>query len=99
MDIIEFIVSEIVKNDYKSKSYIHDKETFLKVFLEEYNDISTRQNGLRHMIVNPEVITNKLELHNIEELQKTITKHLFTQLYMQNKISESEYEELCKNRQ
>lgn len=51
------------------------------------------------MIVNPEVITNKLELHNIEELQKTITKHLFTQLYMQNKISESEYEELCKNRQ
>lgn len=34
MDIIEFIVSEIVKNNYKSKSYIHDKETFLKVFLE-----------------------------------------------------------------
>ena len=97
MDIIEFIVSEIVRNDFNAKSYIRDKETFLKVFIEEYAYISTKEPmGRMQMITNPEVIIKKLELHDMKELQEIVSQHLYKQLYLQNKISESEYEEACQ---
>ena len=52
---------------------------------------------MRSMIVNPDILTEQINAQNIEKLQKIITQHLFTQLYLKNQISESEYEELCKN--
>lgn len=48
------------------------------------------------MITNPEFLTTNINFSNIEELQKVITEHLFTKLYTNDIISESEYKELCK---
>lgn len=50
------------------------------------------------MITNPEYLTKNIPVNNIEELKKAIDKRLFSTLYTNNIINESEYMELCKKK-
>ena len=97
MNIIEFVVEKIIeKNGNCSKRFINEMDEFLNEFLNEYTVIINQSSTRMTMITNPEFLTNNINFSNVEELQKEITKHLFTKLCTNNIISESEYEELCK---
>ena len=97
MNIIEFVVEKIIeKNGIKSKRFINEMDEFLNEFLNEYTVIINQSSIRQTMITNPEFLTTNVNFSNLEELQKVITKHLFTKLYTNNIISESEYKELCK---
>ena len=96
MDAIEFVVGKIVeKHGADAKRFIIKKDEFLNVFVNEYTVI-IKQSERTDMITNPAVLTSQINITNIEELQKVITKHLFTKLHTNNFISEREFDELCK---
>ena len=97
INIIEFEVEKIIeKNGIKSKRFINKMDEFLNEFLNEYTVIINQSSIRQTMITNPEFLTTNVNFSNLEELQKVITKHLFTKLHTNNIISESEYKELCK---
>ena len=97
MDAIEFIVGKIVeKNGADAKRFIIKKDEFLNTFIKEYTVIIKQSIERPNMITNPEILTSNIDISNIAELQKAITKHLFTKLHTNNFISEREFDELCK---
>lgn len=97
MEVIDFVVGKIVdKYGLKSKYFITEKDEFLKAFAIEYNVIIKQSSERPNMITNPQILTSSIDFSNITELQKAITKSLFTKLYTNNMISKSEMEDLCK---
>ena len=99
MDIIDVIVDKLVKKyGADSKEFAYDEDKFLRLFLAEYNVIINKSSAGYDMITNPEYLTNNIPVNNIEGLKKAIDKRLFSTLYTNNIISESEYMELCKKK-
>lgn len=97
MNVVELAIENIIK-EYgdSSRQFITEKDKFLNLFVSEYNVIINQPSIRGTMITNPEFLTTNINFSNIEELQKVITEHLFTKLYINDIISESEYKELCK---
>ena len=96
MDIYEYAVKRVVKkNGANAKRYITKKDELLKAFAAEYTVIK-KQYERPNMITNPVALTSQINITNIEELQKVITNHLYTELRTNNLITESEYVNLCK---
>ncbi len=96
MDIYKYAVKKVVeKNGTNAKRFITKRDEFLKAFAAEYTVI-INQSKRTDMITNPAALKSKINITNIEELQKVITKHLYTELRSNNLITESEYVNLCK---
>lgn len=99
MDIVDVIVENLVKKyGAASKEFAYAEDKFLKLFLAEYNVIINKSLAGYDMITNPEYLTKNVSINNVEELKRAIDKRLFSTLYTNNIISESEYMELCKKK-